>query len=271
MEYFILIFILLFIAVLILGCSWGLFKKWCAKQFDSDRFKSFRLVITLFGIVGAILGYSNWYYDANMKIKDNISFELPDYYKKFIDAKENQELTYQYMAENDIIYNPFFMCFHKGWQPVITEVDKNYNAKLTVFGEDEGKMLTKEELDRILQPNKSTANISDFYLPPKARFSLKRQVERGHHVSIINISSSDINLTLEVSTSFKNSICNVKVTYVKNWIFRIFRDNFDYDNWHRIICDRLKHKQRLSQRINQKNATSATGGISMFGSMLGGN
>lgn len=269
MNNFVLIFLAIFIVALISCCTFKPLKTWCAKQFETDWFKALRLAITLFGIIGAILGYLTWHHEVNKNMKCDISFELPSYYKKFIDAKENQEIIYQYAIENDIIYNPFFMCFYQGWQPVITITDKDYNAKLTDFGKDKGTLFTKDELNKILQPNKSTANISDFYLPPKARFSIKRRAVKGHNISEIIISNNRVNLTLEIAASFKNSICDVKVTYTKKWLLRVFYDNFDYDNWYDIICDRLKHKQQLSQEINQKDATSATGGINMYGSMVG--
>ena len=69
MNYFLILGILLVILMAISFIPWV--KELLSKLFDSKQFKAIRFIITVFGILGVLLGLFKWYVTTNPKIIRN--------------------------------------------------------------------------------------------------------------------------------------------------------------------------------------------------------
>lgn len=242
--------ILAFLVLLILSpipCVKNLFASW----FTSTQFKAIRFILTTFGIIGLILGFLNWYMvKTPLKLIEKASFEIPTY-RENIRFETDKEKGYLYQTENDLLWNPFVMCFKTGWRPVITEIDKNKNAYVRSFREDKGTLLTKEELDAKLAPNKTKANISrGFYIPPGAIFEVNRENIEDRLWTYITIENNYILLQLKLTDL--NNISYVEMLYKKRGLLNyIFYDYSEYNEWFNIISTRIKEKQLINQTIRE--------------------
>lgn len=246
-----LLLIILFIVLILLSfmpCLKNIF----SNIFDSRQFKAIRLIITIFGIIGVILGLLNWYTSKNPKaIIKETSFQLdiltPGLPIPPSEIKEENTLN---SALNNIIWNPFVMCFMQGWKPVLTEIDDNYNVIAKSFTENKGELISKEKIDTELSPDRSTANITEFYIPPKASFDITRKEIKGRLWSYITIKNKHIELKLEITTLDK--ICYVKIFYLKKgpWNYILYDYN-EYDRWFEIITKKILLKQKINKKINE--------------------
>jgi len=220
--------------------------------FDSSQFKAIRFIITIFGIAGIILGLLSWYTSKNPKaVTKETSFQF-DISSPYLPAPPNEktEETALNSALNDVIWNPFVMCFNQGWKPVLTETDYNLNAIVNFFSEDKGELITKQQIDTELTPGRSTANINKFYIPPKAIFNITRKEIEGRSWGYITIKNNYIELRLEITTF--NKICFIKMIYQKKG-FRnyILYDYDEYDRWFEILTKKILLKQEVIKKMNE--------------------
>jgi len=225
--------------------------------FDSSQFKAIRLITTIFGILGVIFGLLNWYTRKNPKVitketsfqLDILSSPLPTPLNK---TKEESALD---NALNDLIWNPFVMCFMQGWKPVLTEIDNLYNLIVKSFKEDKGELITKQKIDSELSPSKSTANITEFYIPPKATFNITRKGIKGRLWGYITIKNNYVELSLEITTL--DGICYVKTSYLKEGFWNyVFYNYYEYDRWFEIIKKKILLKQEINKKISEHLKTT---------------
>lgn len=242
-----LVLIILFIALIFLSFVPYL-KSTFSNIFDSQQFKAIRLVITIFGIIGIILSFLNWYISKNPKsIIKKTNFQI-DISTPLSGTNEINSLN---SALNNIIWDPFVMCFTQGWKPVLTKTDNNYNVIAKSFTENRGELISKDKIDAELAPSRSTVNIAEFYIPPKASFNITREEIEGRLWAYITIKNKHIDLKLKITTLDK-IICYVKIFYLKKGFLNyIFYDYNEYDEWFEIINKKISLKQKINVKINE--------------------
>ncbi len=249
MKIFIILIIIFFVLILLSFIPY--IKNTLSQFFDSRQFKAIRFIITVFGIISLILGLLNWYVTKNPKVATketsfqlNVFNNLPNFPSM---PKEDDELK---SALNNILYNPFVMCFMQGWQPVLTEIDNNHNTIAKSFTENKGRLISKQEIDNELLPGRSIVTIRDFYIPPDATFNIIRKEIKGRSWGHIIIKNKYIELRLEIAVL--DEICYVKMIYrKKGFLNYILYDYSDYDRWFKIISERILSNQTVNKKINE--------------------